>query len=229
MIRPLAVIVAAILMSRPTMPKAEATRYARILSAEAKEHGFDPFTGVAIVHFESRWQPWRVSADGEDWGLGQIRARFVSACRDDEDPVGSPSATCLAAKRSLLVPENNLRRMAAIITANRALCKAKTGAGDLPRWLAGYEGLSRPSSDVWCKPSAKTWEVVAYRRKLVATLAPTRRASKRVAARAKHVNAKSANAKHANAKKTNAKKANAKHENAGAKHAAPKSAARRRR
>jgi hypothetical protein len=182
-IRPLAVIVAAILMSRPSMPSAEATRYARILSAEAKEHRFDPLTAVAIVHFESRWQPFRISADGEDWGLGQIRARFLGACRDDEDPVGSPSAACLAAKRSLLVPENNLRRMAAIITANRELCKAKAGGANLPQWLAGYEGLNRPSSDVWCKPSTKTWEVVAYRRMLVAKLAPVRHA-KRIAKRA---------------------------------------------
>lgn len=176
MIRPLAVIVSAILLSRPSMPKSEATRYAQILAEEAKKHDFDPLTGVAIVHFESRWQPWQISADGEDWGLGQIRARFLSACRDDEDPVASPSANCLAAKRSLLVPEVNLRRMASIITANRELCKEKTGAGDLPRWLAGYEGLNRPARDSWCEPSQKTWEVVAYRKMLVETLVAKRHA-----------------------------------------------------
>lgn len=193
MIRPLAVIVSAILLSRPTLPVAEATRYARALAAEAKEHDFDPLTGVAIIHFESRWQPWQVSADGEDWGLGQIRARFLSACRGDEDPVRNPSEACRAAKQTLLVPEINLRHMAAIITANRELCKEKTGAADLPRWLAGYEGLSRPARDVWCKPAAKTWEVVAYRRMLVDRL--TARPKKRVAAKAAGKDGKGASAK----------------------------------
>jgi hypothetical protein len=154
------------------MPPAEASRYAKALAAEAEKHDFDPLTAVAIIHFESRWRPNAVSPDGEDWGLGQIRARWLSACRDDEDPVHRPSEACLAAKQSLLVPENNIRRMAAIISANRELCKERAGAGDLPHWLAGYEGLSAPARDVWCKPGPKTWQVVAYRRHLVDTLVP---------------------------------------------------------
>jgi hypothetical protein len=171
-IRPLAVIVSAILLSRPTLPPAEATRYARIVAEEARKHDFDPLTAVSIVHFESRWMPGAVSPDGEDWGLGQIRARWLSACRDDVDPVHDPSDACRAARQTLLVPEVNLRRMSFIITANRELCKARAGSGDLPHWLAGYEGLSRPSLDVWCQPGPKTWQVVAYRRMLVDTLVP---------------------------------------------------------
>jgi hypothetical protein len=171
-IRPLAVIVSAILLSRPTLPPAEAARYARIVAEEARKHDFDPLTAVSIVHFESRWMPGAVSPDGEDWGLGQIRARWLSACRDDADPVHDPSDACRAAKQTLLVPEVNLRRMSFIITANRELCKARAGSGDLPHWLAGYEGLSRPSLDVWCQPGPKTWQVVAYRRMLVDTLVP---------------------------------------------------------
>lgn len=193
MIRPLAVIVAAILLSRPTLPVAEATRYARILADEAKKHDFDPLTGVAIIHFESRWRPSAVSADGEDWGLGQIRARHLAACRADDDPLGNPSDACRAAKQTLLVPEVNIRHMAAIISANRELCKEKVGSADLPRWLAGYEGLSRPSRDVWCKPAAKTWEVVAYRKMLVDrfTAKPRKQAPARVAGKdAKGVAAK---------------------------------------
>jgi hypothetical protein len=181
-IRPIAVIVSAILMSRPTMPPAEATRYAKLLDHEAREHDFDPLTAVAIIHFESRWRPTAVSPDGEDWGLGQIRARWLSGCRDDADPVRNPSPACRAAKNSLLVPEINIRRMASIITANRELCKERAGMGDLPHWLAGYEGLSQPARDVWCKPNAKTWQVVAYRKMLVAKLA-TKRGRQAVAAR----------------------------------------------
>ncbi|MFT3770661.1 MAG: transglycosylase SLT domain-containing protein [Minicystis sp.] len=170
MIRPLAIIVSAILMSRPALPPAEATRYAKLLDEEARKHDFDPLTAVAIIHFESRWQPAAVSPDGEDWGLGQIRARWLGACRDDADPVNAPSEACKAAKQTLLVPEVNIRRMASIITANRELCKEKAGFGDLPHWLAGYEGLSKPARDVWCKPGPKTWQVVAYRKLLVDTL-----------------------------------------------------------
>jgi hypothetical protein len=168
--RAIPIIVSAILLSRPTMPLPEARRYARVLAEEARKHDFDPLTAVAIVHFESRWIPSVVSADGEDYGLGQIRARWLGACRDDADPVNDPSPACRAAKVGLLAGENNLRRMATIISANRDLCKEKTGRGDLPRWLAGYEGLNRPSLDVWCAPSAKTWQVVEYRKQLVAQL-----------------------------------------------------------
>lgn len=184
MIRPIAVIVSAILLTRPTMPPAEATRYAKLLDREAREHDFDPLTAVAIIHFESRWRPSAVSPDGEDWGLGQIRARWLSACRDDADPVHNPSDACRAAKQTLLVPEVNIRRMAFIIKANRELCKERAGVGDLPHWLAGYEGLSVPSRDIWCKPGPKTWQVVAYRKMLVDKLVPKPRKPAAVASRA---------------------------------------------
>ena len=175
MFRALQLIVSAILLSRPSMPLPEARRYAHVLQEEAARHAFDPLTAVAIVHFESRWHPGAVSPDGEDYGLGQIRARWFGACRSDADPVRDPSPGCQAAKAALLAGEINLRRMAVIISANRELCKEKTGAADLPRWLAGYEGLNFPGRDRWCAPNAKTWQVVEYRKKLVATLAPPAR------------------------------------------------------
>ena len=175
MFRALQLIVSAILLSRPSMPLPEARRYAHVLQEEAARHAFDPLTAVAIVHFESRWRPGVVSPDGEDYGLGQIRARWFGACRNDADPVRDPSPGCRAAKANLLAGETNLRRMAVIISANRELCKEKTGDANLPRWLAGYEGLNFPGRDRWCAPSAKTWQVVEYRKKLVAMLAPAAR------------------------------------------------------
>jgi|HubBroStandDraft_4_1064222.scaffolds.fasta_scaffold212392_2 hypothetical protein len=157
-------------MSRPAMPIAEARRYAHVLAEEAEAHAFDPLTVVAIVHFETRWRPSLVSPDGEDYGLGQVRARFWGACRDDEDPVHHPSEACLATKASLLDGAANLRHVATIITANRELCKAKVGSAWLPKWLAGYEGMNSPSRDRWCAPGPKTWQVVGYRQQLVAEL-----------------------------------------------------------
>jgi hypothetical protein len=170
--RALPIIVSAILLSRPRMPMPEARRYARVLQEEASRHAFDPLTAVAIVHFETHWQPGLVSPDGEDYGLGQIRARWMSACRGDADPVHDPSDGCRAAKAALLVGENNLRRMSVIITANRELCKDKTGTANLPQWLAGYEGLNVPDRDRWCAPSSLTFRVVEYRQKLLALLGP---------------------------------------------------------
>ncbi len=172
MIRALPIIVQAILLSRPSMPLPEARRYAKVLQEEAARYDYDPFTVVAIVHHESRWLPGAVSADGEDYGLGQIRARWFGDCRKDADPVHDPSPGCRAAKSALLSGEANLRRISVIIRANRELCKEKTDNDNLPHWLAGYQGLNSPSRDRWCAPSAITWEVVDYRKKLVATFAP---------------------------------------------------------
>jgi hypothetical protein len=154
------------------MIPAEARRYAVVLQEEAAKHAFDPLTVVAIVHYETRWRPGLVSSDGEDYGLGQVRARFWGACRNDADPVHHPSPGCLATKASLLDGVTNLRRVATIITANRILCKEKVGSDNLPRWLAGYEGLNSPSRDRWCAPSELTWRVVDYRKTLVEMLVP---------------------------------------------------------
>lgn len=172
MIRPIPILVAAILLSRPGMPKAEAALYARTLNAVAAEHDFDPLTAVAIIHFETHWHPGLVSADGEDYGLGQVRARFIGACRSDADPVNAPSSACLAVKASLRDGVTNLRRMGSIIGANKDLCKEKTGSAKIPQWLAGYQGYGAPGQGLWCTPGPKTWMVLGYYNDLLAKLVP---------------------------------------------------------
>ncbi len=172
MVRSIPLLVSAILMSRPSMPRVEAARYATVLDQVALEHDFDPLTAVAIIHFETHWYPSLISADGEDYGLGQVRGRYLSACRDDADPVGAPSAACQAAKANLLDGAFNIRRMATIITANREMCRERTGTALAPQWLAGYQGYNSPGSDRWCTPGEKTWRVLDYRKELIATLLP---------------------------------------------------------
>jgi len=162
-LRPLATIVTAILLSRPEMPREEAERYARVVQEEAKTRDFDPLTAVAIIHFESGWVPSVVSADGEDYGLGQIRARYVGACRNDDDPLSAPSAECQQVKQSLLDAESNLRTMGQVISENKKLCFTKTHSNQLSRWLASYQGLNFPKQRRWCVPGEKTWRVVRYR------------------------------------------------------------------
>jgi hypothetical protein len=172
LIRLVATLVSAILFSRPGMPREEATRYAKVLNEVAKARDFDPLLGVAIIHFETHWYPSLVSPDGEDYGLGQVRARFIGACRGDEDPLGQPSEACKAVKASLLSGEHNIRVMGSIIEANRDLCKDKTGTGRASQWLAGYAGLNFPERNKWCQPGAKTWRVLSYHQELLAKLVP---------------------------------------------------------
>jgi hypothetical protein len=163
MLRPLAIIVTAIMVSRPEMARPEAEHLAKVLRQEAKQHDFDPLTAVAIVHFESGWNPRVVSDNGEDYGLGQIRARYIGACRKDADPLSSPSAECLEVKKSLLDAETNIRTMAQLISDSRKLCLEKTKSGAAPRWLASYQGLNFPSENKWCSPGEKTWRVLKYK------------------------------------------------------------------
>jgi hypothetical protein len=183
MIRSIPVLVSAILLSHPTMPRPEAARYATVLNQVALEHDFDPLTAVAIIHFETHWRPSLISPDGEDYGLGQVRGRYLSACRADEDPVGAPSAACQAAKANLLDGAYNIRRMAMIITANREMCRERTGTAWAPQWLAGYQGYNSPSNDRWCSPGDKTWRVLEYRKELMSTLLPRPKAPARIAAK----------------------------------------------
>ena len=54
-------------------------------------------------------------------------------------------------KARLQVGVYNLRVASALITANRRMCRAKTGKPALfARWLASYQGANRPGRGVWC-------------------------------------------------------------------------------
>ena len=178
MLRPLAMIVAAILLTRPEMRQEHAERFASVLRDEAKARNFDPLTAVAIVHFESGWNPGVVSENGEDYGLGQVRARFIGACEDDADPLNSPSPECKAVKQSLLDAETNLHTMSMLISENKKLCLARVKSAALPRWLASYQGLNFPKQKKWCAPGEKTWKVVKCRSYLERTLTARKPAAK---------------------------------------------------
>jgi hypothetical protein len=169
-VRPLAVIVWAILASRPSVSELDATRYAKALQSVAKLHHFDPFTGVAIIQQESGFNPSSISRDGEDYGLGQIRARYIGPCQADEDPILNPSAECQAVKESLLDPEVNIRTMAELIVTNRKFCRKKTGSALFHQWLASYQGRNYPAQRRWCKAGDKTWTVIRHRERLLKEL-----------------------------------------------------------
>ncbi len=185
-LRPVTILLAAMELTRPGMPKAEATRYAAALNRVGLERQIDPLMAVAIVHFESHWLPGQISEDGEDYGLGQVRARYQLGCRDDVDPLNAPSESCQRAKAALLEGVENIRQMGNVIKANQLFCKKHLGAKALAAagdsaWLAGYQGYGSPEH--WCQGGDKTKQVIAYHGELLERLglkkkAPPPKASK---------------------------------------------------
>lgn len=168
--RSLAAIAFAIRLAQPEVSDADAQRFATALQQSAQSHDFDPLTGVAIIRHESRFRPRAVSPNQEDYGLAQIRARYVGACRDDADPLRRPSAACRAEKQRLLDPDANIQRMAELIAYNRSFCKRKLGSTELARWLASYQGRNDARTKRWCTPGKGTWSVINYRSYLLREL-----------------------------------------------------------
>lgn len=170
MLRALSVIIAAIQLRHPEVSTTDADRYARLLREQAEIHDFDPITGVAIISHESRFVPEARSKNGEDFGLAQIRARYIGACKGTKDPVRRPTPACREVQRQLLTPEENIKQMALLITRNRKFCKQKVGSAALPRWLASYQGRNNPRKRVWCKPGEGTYRVIRTRTEILKTL-----------------------------------------------------------
>jgi hypothetical protein len=171
MFRTIATIAFAIRFGHPEVSEADANRYAAALQAEAERNDFDPLTGVAIIHRESRFTPQAVSKDGEDFGLAQVRARYVGACRQDKSPRWKPSEACRAVKQQLLEPEENIAVMGQIIAGHRKLCRQKAGHASLLGWLASYQGSNSKKENRWCVPSDGARNVVRYRDKLLRAVA----------------------------------------------------------
>ena len=170
MFRAIASIVAAIQLSQPKVTDEDARRFAEALQKQAKVHDFDPFTGVSMIFHESSFNPSAISRDGEDYGLGQIRARFIGGCKHTESPVQAPTPACKKEKERLLVPEENIRVMAELITRHRKYCKKKVGSALFARWLASYQGRNNVRKRRYCKPGKGTWKVINHRKKLIREL-----------------------------------------------------------
>jgi hypothetical protein len=170
MFRTIAVIAAAIEISQPRLAEEDKLRYAKALQEEAVEHDFDPLSGISIIHFESNFEATVVSSNGEDYGLAQIRARYIGACKKDPNPKEAPGAECREVKAKLLDGVENIRVMADLITQNRDFCKKKVGSNNFPRWLASYQGRNNARKKQWCKPGDGTFRVINYRKTLLSEL-----------------------------------------------------------
>jgi len=150
MLRPVHVIVWALRLSMPSMSEGTADRYAATMQAEAVEHGWDPFTYISLITYESGGN---ASALGDcdsagkgcrAIGLAQIWAMFIGACRDDPDPNRSPGPSCLAVRSSLMDGSYNLRLLAGQLARQRRWCKSQTGRALLWNSLASQAGINHP-------------------------------------------------------------------------------------
>jgi len=181
MYRSVAIIAWAIGLSQPSMPVEQRKTYARVVQQQCKEHSIDPFTVVSLVHHESRWRASAVSPDGEDFGLGQIRARYRSGCRRDIPAAQDNSLSCRAVRAMLLDGAYNIRQIAKTITAWRKKCNKVTGRRALlARWLHGYGGMTKPKEGIWCNQrkvrgkwqdirplNRQLQEIINHRRRLI--------------------------------------------------------------
>jgi hypothetical protein len=140
---PAPLLAALILACNPALSSKTAARYAEVSAAQAKAVGVRSDTFVALVCSESGWRSGAVSKDREDWGLGQVRARFMPGCRRDADPTASPSPSCRSEQQRLLEPGHNIEITAKAIKSWRDLCREQTGHAKERNWLAGYVGLGQ--------------------------------------------------------------------------------------
>jgi hypothetical protein len=181
MFRTIAIIAAAIEVSQPKIEDEAKQAYAQALQQEAHAHDFDPLTGVSIIHFESNFNPKAISRSGEDYGLAQIRARYIGACKKDANPKDAPGPACRQVKDQLLDGVENIRVMADLITQNRAFCMKKVGSNQFARWLASYQGRNNVRKKQWCKPGDGTYKVIRYRTTLLNDLTKRRELKKEFA------------------------------------------------
>lgn len=133
MLRSVASIVAALEIAAPSFqPKHEAAVHIRELAAK---HEFDPFTMIAIVERESRWNPNAVNKRSGATGLGQVLPTNFRACRSE--PEGQ---SCTAVKRGLLSWRRNLTVVAGYIRAMREHCRRVVGSALAVSWMGIYDG-----------------------------------------------------------------------------------------
>lgn len=112
--------------------------YAKHILKAAELADVDPLYLAAYVDHESHFIPGASSRDGEDIGLGQIRLRYQSACRE-----GLRTDSCKAERVRLLDPGYNLRVLAGKIQGIKK-SRIYQENPEPAQWLAGLAGTANP-------------------------------------------------------------------------------------
>lgn len=151
MLREIAQIVFAIHMSlapQQHFTEKQIKYYAAEIQQAAEKADVDPLLYVSIITHESQWNERAISADHEDYGLMQVRARYYNGGTHPE---------------WLLNPHYNIMIGTHIINGAREFCrKFLKREPTLQEWMSVYQG-SKPS----CKPTKLSKIVEDYYQCLV--------------------------------------------------------------
>ncbi len=146
MIKDLSVIMLAIKLSASFLPVARIEAFARAIQEQSVKININPMIFVAIATHESGWHERIISADGEDYGLLQIRKRYYK----DK-------------KEFLLDGVHNIKVGAYLIKVNKEMCqKVLNKEPETQQWLACYHG-SCNSREHMCVPTQLTKQFEDYR------------------------------------------------------------------
>ena len=145
MFRETAQIVLAIQLSSPSLPIKRAEQLAATMQKNADIVNIDPLIIVAIAEHESEFYESKISQDGFDYGLMQIRALHYG---------GKPEW--------LLWGENNIRVGSYIMKKDIEFCEKHLGyAPAADQWLSCYAGQCT-TPDHWCKSTKLTRQFTDY-------------------------------------------------------------------
>ena len=143
MFREIAQIILAIQLSTSHLLPVRAQSFAQVMQKDAVKIGIDPFLFVAIAAHESHFNELAISKDGEDYGLLQIRAKYIKY---------NPNW--------LLTGENNINVGSYLITKDIEYCqKILHREPTTQEWLSVFQGS--PSA-YKCKPTKMTKQFEDY-------------------------------------------------------------------
>lgn len=147
--KPLVVVLTAILFCRPAIPQTVAAAYAKIVVERSTKLGIDPLLVVAVVDRESRWQEGAINPKSGARGLGQVLPGYRPSCIGS----ASKSTACAEEKKKLLDGAYNLGVVVDALGDWSTFCKKKTGYWSEESILQAYQGLNAPKVNVWCGAS----------------------------------------------------------------------------
>ncbi len=141
----LATIILAIQLSAPSITDTTAKTYATIIEKQYRKLGTNPFTTIAIIRHESRWNAGLISKDHQDYGLMGVRAKFY----------GGPAV-------NLLNPWYNILAGTGTMWASYQFCEKHLGRAPAEQeWLQCYQtGCGKKKTR--CRPTKMSTRVVAY-------------------------------------------------------------------
>lgn len=134
-------IILALQLSAPGLNVKTNYYYAKTIYRQQVKLGVDPLDTIAIAAHESHWNQTLVSPDYEDWGLMQVRSRFV----------GMPAAY-------LLDGATNIRVGTSFIVSAQNFCEKELKREPTKQeWLSTYQGSKRR-----CKSTNLAFKVESY-------------------------------------------------------------------